>query len=164
MMRQRTAARARYHKSLTVLPVSTPHMICHHCSMIILRTCLCLLILCVPASAGQSMSAEAFNQYTLGKTLIYGQDGAAYGVEEYLENRRVRWSFLDGQCKEGLWYPQDGQICFVYEDNPEPQCWTFTLGAGGLIAQFEDEPDGLALYEADEADKPMLCYGPDVGV
>ena len=146
------------------MPVSTRRMICHDHHMIILRACLCFLILCGPVLAGQPMSADAFDRYTLGKTLMYAQGGSAYGAEEYLENRRVRWSFLDGQCKEGVWYEDGGQICFVYEDRTDPQCWTFTQGANGLIAQFENEPEGFELYEAETSDEPMLCLGPEIGV
>lgn len=125
---------------------------------------LLLAILAGPLNAAEPMSADAFDSYTLGKTLIYGQDGAAYGTEEYLENRQVRWSFLDGQCKDGFWYEEAGHICFLYEDNTAPQCWTFTQGAAGLIAQFKNETDVIELYEADNTDKPMLCLGPEVGV
>ena len=117
-----------------------------------------------PLWAAEPMNGAAFDAYTQGKTLVYGRGGAAYGVEEYLANRRVRWSFLDGQCKDGSWYEQAGQICFVYEDRTDPQCWTFTQNASGLIAQFESQPDGVELYEADNAKEPMLCLGPEIGV
>lgn len=110
------------------------------------------------------MTAEQFDTYTLGKTLFYGRNGSAYGVELYLENRRVRWSFLDGQCKDGIWYEDNGLICFVYEDNPDPQCWSFELGAGGLIARFENNPETTELYEAQDTDEEMICLGPKIGV
>lgn len=115
-------------------------------------------------SAG-AMSAEDFDAYTRGKTLYYGAGGQAYGVERYLEGRRVVWSFLDGHCKDGTWYEEAGQICFVYEDRPDdPQCWTFRQGPGGLIAQFENDPTATELYEAQDIGEEMLCYGPDIGV
>lgn len=111
------------------------------------------------------MSAEAFDAYTRGKTLFYGSLGQTYGVERYLDNRRVIWSFLDGECKHGSWYEEDGQICFVYEDRPnDPQCWTFRETPSGLIAQFENDPGSTELYEAQDIGEEMLCYGPDVGV
>lgn len=117
------------------------------------------------ASAAQTpMSAEEFEAYTTGKTLYFFSQGQAYGVEEYREGRRVVWSFLDGQCKDGVWFPVGEQICFVYEDNPEQQCWTFYRESGGLRAVFEGSDSGTELYEAGEADEPMLCLGPDVGV
>jgi hypothetical protein len=118
-----------------------------------------------PAAAAQSpMTAEEFEAYTTGKTLYFYSRGQAYGVEEYRENREVTWSFLDGECKEGSWYPQGDQICFTYEDNPVPQCWTFYREGGGLRALFEGRETGTELYEAGEADEPMMCLGPDVGV
>jgi len=110
------------------------------------------------------MTAEEFDAYTRGKTLFYGQNGQSYGAEIYHDNRRVEWSFLDGQCKNGLWYEQDGLICFVYEDNPDPQCWSFTKGTNGLIARFENQPNTTELYEARDSDEEMLCLGPKVGV
>jgi len=112
----------------------------------------------------QSLSGAEFDAYTRGKTLFYDFGGTTYGVERYLPNRRVVWSFLDGDCKEGIWYEQNGQICFVYEDRPDPQCWVFTRSSQGLIAQFEGNPEATELYEAADVDEDMVCYGPEVGV
>ena len=118
----------------------------------------------LPAAAQSPMGAEAFDEYTRGKTLYYGADGAAYGVERYLDNRRVVWSFLDGKCQDGTWYEEGGQICFLYEDRIDPQCWTFYEGPNGLIARFENDPEARELYEAQDIGEDMLCYGPEVGV
>ena len=116
------------------------------------------------APAAEPMSAAEFEAYVTGKTLYYGRDGRAYGAEIYHENRRVTWSFLDGECKEGYWYEEAGSICFVYEDRIDPQCWTFARGAGGLIATFENDPASTNLYEAQDIGEEMICYGPKVGV
>ena len=117
------------------------------------------------ASASDQLTAEEFDAYTRGKTLFYSQNGQAYGAEIYRENRRVEWSFLDGECKPGRWYEDAaGLICFVYEDNPDPQCWSFTRGAGGLVARFENRADSTELYEARDNGEQMLCLGPKVGV
>ncbi|MDG1471391.1 MAG: hypothetical protein P8Q26_07500 [Ascidiaceihabitans sp.] len=110
------------------------------------------------------MSAAEFDAYTLGKTLFYGRNGRAYGAEIYLPNRRVRWSFLDGQCKDGHWYEDAGEICFVYEDRTDPQCWSFETGNDGLIASFESDPAAIDLYEAQNIDQEMICLGPKIGV
>ncbi|WP_238705089.1 hypothetical protein [Parasedimentitalea marina] len=120
----------------------------------------------LPASltAGEPMSGEAFDRYTLGRTLYYGLDGNTYGVERYLPNQRVLWSFLDGRCETGRWYEDADQICFIYEDRSEPQCWRFSLESQGLVAQFENNPQATELYEVEDLDEEMLCYGPDVGV
>ncbi|SMD08468.1 hypothetical protein [Primorskyibacter flagellatus] len=123
------------------------------------------LAVCPGIAASQSaMSAAEFESYVQGKTLYFGYAGEAYGVERYLGNRRVQWSFLDGQCKDGFWYEEADQICFVYDDTPDPQCWTFYQEPGGLRAIFENDPDATTLYEAQQDDDPMLCLGPEVGV
>lgn len=126
---------------------------------------LAFILAALPAAAESTMDAQAFENYTHGKTLFYGQNGETYGAEIYLDNRRVRWSFLDGECKEGSWYEDAGQICFVYEDEPgNPQCWKFTKGQGGLIARFENMPGATELYEAGDLGQEMICLGPRIGV
>ncbi|WP_170348303.1 MULTISPECIES: hypothetical protein [Ruegeria] len=123
-----------------------------------------LLLPAYSATAQSALSGADFDDYTRGKTLFYGFQGQVYGVERYLPNRRVIWSFLDGDCKHGVWYEKDAQICFIYEDRLDPQCWVFTRSGGGLIAQFEGDPEETELYEAEDVDEEMICYGPDVGV
>lgn len=114
--------------------------------------------------AQSPMSAAEFDAYTLGKTMFYGFEGRVYGAERHLPNQRVIWSFLDGDCKEGSWYQRDDQICFVYQDRPDPQCWVFTRTGKGLVARFEGNPEATELYEAQEIGQDMVCYGPEVGV
>ncbi|WP_120635097.1 hypothetical protein [Ruegeria sp. EL01] len=123
-----------------------------------------LVFLSNAAAAQSPLSGSEFDSYTRGKTLYYGNGGQVYGVERYLPNKRVIWSFLDGKCREGIWYQQGEQICFIYEDRLDPQCWVFTQSGGGLIAQFEGDPQAIELYEADDLGEDMVCYGPEVGV
>lgn len=125
-----------------------------------------LAALCLPLTALAQMTAEEFESYTTGKTLFYSLNGQDFGVERYKENRRVEWSFLDGECTEGVWYEQDGLICFAYEGWSRPQCWTFELGPSGLIAEFvTPDADGTRnQYFAYEKDEEMICFGPDIGV
>ena len=125
---------------------------------------LALCGLAFPAFASNPMSAHEFETYVTGKTLYFGLAGTPYGAEEYLPGRTVRWSFLDGNCKEGRWYEEAGEICFVYEDAPVPQCWSFYQEEGKLRAVFQSDPAAPVLYEAEEQEDPMLCFGPDVGV
>ncbi len=54
-----------------------------------------------PSMSNAGMGADEFVRYTRGKTLFFGNDGEPYGVERYLDGRRVIWSFLDGDCKNG---------------------------------------------------------------
>lgn len=123
------------------------------------------LLLAASAAAAEPMSAEEFDAFTLGKTFYYGVDGRDYGAEEYHPGRRVIWTFLDGRCDEGVWYEQDGMICFEYQNLEEIQCWTFRKGpGGGLVARFQNDPAPLELYEVNRTHEPLQCIGPDVGV
>lgn len=124
-----------------------------------------LFLTCWPLSALAEMSADEFESYVTGRTLTYAEDGVVYGIEEYLPNRRVRWAFVGDECRNGAWFEAEGQICFVYEDEPgNPQCWVFTQDGGRLNALFAGREDGRRLYEAARTDEPLYCPGPDVGV
>ncbi len=127
-----------------------------------------VVLLCTLAgsvtAAETRLSAAEFDAYTRGKTFYYGSMGRPYGGEEYLDDRRVRWSFLDGECKDGRWYEQADEICFVYDDNPDPQCWSFAIGGRGLIARFGGDSAQSELYEVEQSAEPLLCTGPKVGV
>jgi hypothetical protein len=125
------------------------------------------LLLCglfTPAYGADPLTAAEFEAYTTGKTLYFNLEGEAYGAEQYLPNRRVQWSFLDGKCDEGDWYPDNRMICFTYDSEPDPQCWTFFKTPDGLVANFENDPTQTTLFTARESTEPMLCPGPDVGV
>lgn len=134
--------------------------------MTLTRTIIAALLATSAAFAAEPnpMNGAAFDAYTRGKTLFFAQNGETYGAEVYLDNQRVKWSFLDGECKEGYWYEQQDQICFIYEDTPTPQCWAFFEENGQLVARFENVPGATELYEAADIGEEMICLGPDVGV
>ncbi len=122
------------------------------------------LIFAATVSGAQStMTAAEFDAYTRGHTFYYGRICQPYGGEEYLDGRRVRWSFLDGRCQEGSWYEEAGMICFIYETHPDPQCWSFIRQGGGLVARFENNPDNVDIYEVEKSPEPLMCLGPEVG-
>ncbi|HEY9040448.1 MAG TPA: hypothetical protein VIN05_16085 [Roseovarius sp.] len=126
-----------------------------------------LIIFCMiaaPTLAEDRLTAEQFDAYTRGQTFIYGSMGQPYGAEEYMDGRRVRWSFLDGRCMEGEWYAEGDLICFVYDEEPVPQCWSFRQGSRGLIALFANDPALDELYEVERSTEPLSCPGPDIGV
>lgn len=121
-------------------------------------------LLALPALAGEPLDAAAFEARTEGKTILFSVGGETYGGEEYLPGHRVRWSFLDGRCKDGRWYEEAGQICFVYEDTQEPHCWRFYDEGGQLVAEFAEDPEGTRFYATSESEEPLYCMGPDLGV
>jgi len=130
--------------------------------MTILSLAACLAVL--PAAAQDVMSAADFEAYVEGRTLTYHDQGVAYGIEQYLPGRKVRWAYIGDECWDGYWYEEAGNICFVYERSPEPKCWQFTRRSGRLSAMFVGSDDGLELYEVMSSDEPLTCLGPNVGV
>lgn len=120
--------------------------------------------LCMPASAETQLTPTEFEAYATGKTLTYAAGGEVYGVEQYLPGRKVRWAFIDDTCRIGHWYEAGPEICFVYEHDSTPQCWTFHLDASGLKARFTNDPVGTELSEVNQTPDPLACTGPDVGV
>jgi hypothetical protein len=126
---------------------------------------LALLLAALPLhAAAEQMSAADFEAYATGKTLSYAVGGEIYGAEQYMPGRRVLWAFKGEECRAGLWYEEAGQICFVYEDEGVPQCWTFFRDDTGLRARFQNDPEGTELSEVAQTPNPLICAGPDVGV
>jgi len=129
-----------------------------------------LLLTLFPGLAGAEtpmtapLSAEAFEAHVTGHTVTYQKFGQPFGIEEYLDDRRVRWSVSPDHCQYGTWYPEGDDICFVYEDDPNPACWTFWLKGGALVALSVSDLPGNELYETAKDNQPLPCPGPDVGV
>lgn len=126
-----------------------------------------LATLCGPLHAAQAdtpMTAAEFEAYATGKTLSYAQGAEVWGSEQYLPNRQVIWAFNTEDCQYGIWFEDEGNICFVYDDDPAPQCWRFFREAGGLRAEFVDDPANTALSEVRQSREPLQCKGPDIGV
>jgi hypothetical protein len=127
------------------------------------RLVLLLLVAASPAFAEPPLTAEAFEALTLGRTMTWAEYGRVYGVEQYLEGRRVRWTVLGDDCKAGHWYQAGDQICFQYEDDPAPDCWTITPGPEGMIARYAGNPPDAEPVVVQETTEPMACFGPEVG-
>ena len=121
-------------------------------------------LLCGPALAQTPMTAAEFDAYATGKTLTFARDGAVWGTEQYLKDRRVLWAFTEEECRSGYWYARAQEICFVYEDRADPQCWLFYRGATGLSAQYVGDDAGAPLAEVAQSTGPLGCAGPDLGV
>jgi hypothetical protein len=124
----------------------------------------CLMLTGTAVNAQANMTGQEFEAYATGKTLTYASNGQVYGVEQYLPNRRVRWAFIDDTCRIGHWYEDAGEICFVYEHDATPQCWTFHMEGDKLLARFVSEPPETEMKEVNQTSDPLVCTGPDVGV
>lgn len=121
-----------------------------------------------PAAAAP-MTPEAFEQFTTGRIFDYQSGGALYGREQYLDGRRVIWSWHEpdqpaAPCDFGRWYPEDDRICFVYDGGGGPECWRFERAGEGMTATIETPPDPPETYRATpSARRDPGCSGPQVG-
>ena len=113
------------------------------------------------ADLGPTLTADEFDHYATGKTLVYAEDGMIWGSEQYLPDRQVLWAFTDQPCEYGTWYADRGAICFIYEGRTVANCWYFYHGASGLVARFIG--GGGLLSEVGRSSEPMNCPGPQVG-
>lgn len=115
-------------------------------------------------AADAPLTASEFEAYATGKTLSYAQGGIVWGSEQYLPGRKVIWAFTEDDCQYGHWFEDAGNICFVYDADPDPQCWRFFRDRSGLRAVFMEDGGGTLLSEVGQSDKPLACPGPDLGV
>ena len=128
-----------------------------------IKTVLILLFLPTGLFAEEILSPEAFRQHATGSTLYFAQNGAAFGVEQYLPDDNSIWQYADGTCTNGKFYAKDNLICFVYEDNPREQCWHFLKKGNSLAARaLGREPDADLEFVGQDR-TPIACLAPEVG-
>lgn len=116
-----------------------------------------------PARA-EPVSPSEFEALTAGRTLYFRDSLGRFGAEQYRADRKVRWMYADGQCTDGYWYPAGNALCFVYDIDPQPQCWRLTREDGNLRARLVETPQSFGLLVERIDDAPLSCAGPDVGV
>jgi hypothetical protein len=122
-----------------------------------------LLALPLAATAQTPLTAAEFEAYVTGKTLTYQSPGSVFGTEEYLPGRKVRWSETPTDCPVGRWYPEGRNICFLYEDDPEPACWSYWLQGATLLAAPAGSDPEADPYEVVASARPLSCPNPQVG-
>ena len=116
------------------------------------------ILFATPVFAEAPMSATAFDDYVTGRIISFGTEGnPGFGVEQYLEGRRVIWSTGDGTCTNGVWYESKGDICFRYDGDPEPKCWAIYREGEGLRAVFTTRPGTSIIFEAEDYSVPLIC-------
>lgn len=118
-----------------------------------------LMLLPLAATAEEPLGAAEFEAFVKGRTLTFSVGDEAYGIERYLPGRRVIWSFLDGRCEDGIWYEDDGAICFDYAFTDAPQCWALYPEGDGLRAVFLNDPAQSGYYLAQDGEEELICDG-----
>jgi hypothetical protein len=118
----------------------------------------------LPAVAERVMTPAEFEAFSTGKTIDYSDEFSTWGREEYLPGRQVRFSFTDDECRFGQWYDQGDQVCFVYEGDPAPKCWTYFTDGKNVTTVFESDGPGGPISTARVTKERLECLGPAVGV
>lgn len=126
---------------------------------------LALAFACAPfANAEDIVSPSEFQRLSEGKTLYFSRGGRFYGAEQFYTRRRSLWQFADGDCDNGEWYAQGDFICFVYDQNPTPQCWHFLRrGNDRFAARAEGTTEEFDILLETVDEEPLDCKGPDIG-
>lgn len=122
------------------------------------------LIFAAPCFADNALSQKEFEELAQDRTLYFFRDGVFFGAEEFHDNRLTTWKFSDGTCVSGRWYPIQDQICFEYEADPTPHCWTMhRLNSGDIEIRSvgDDAPEGQIMLRQ-VSENPIKC-GPQVG-
>jgi hypothetical protein len=129
-----------------------------------MRLALALCLLASPVLAEKPLTADEFDRLTQGRILSWREFGQTYGVEQYLPDRTVRWTFVGDDCKTGHWYPVGEAICFQYEDRDSPVCWVITAPGGTIEARLVGNPPDWDPVLLEDMNEPLACFGPEVGV
>ncbi|CUH40311.1 hypothetical protein JSE7799_03043 [Jannaschia seosinensis] len=124
------------------------------------------LMAAAPAFAQRAVTPDEFDTMVTGRTLHFNRAGEPFGAEQYFEDKRVIWSFENGQCQRGIWFTNaEDEICFVYEGDPASQCWNFLEMPGGdLHARLPGSDPAGDLVMRDVSREALNCPLPDLGV
>ncbi len=107
------------------------------------------------------MSPHEFSEFAEGWTLVFERDGEPFGSERFDANGRTTWRYRDGSCTEGTWRPHGAQLCFLYRQDPEIQCWRVLRDDEGLMVRLlTGDSAGLELRVAGRNRNPLLCGDP----
>lgn len=109
------------------------------------------------AQADPPLTADGFEALVQGRTFDTHTGSGRYGVETFLPGRRAIWRDA-AQCMEGRWRAQGDLICFDYQGDPTPYCWTYHDRGGWLEAWLDGDrgSEPIMLYPAEEV---VTCDG-----
>jgi hypothetical protein len=122
-----------------------------------------LLLAALPARADEILDAAAFRTLSEGRVLSYSLDGHPFGEEQYFHDGAVIWKPALGACEHGRLFGQGEEICFLYEGQDGPVCWTFRRDGNTITAVNSADPDDTPIELDGFADAALDCPGPKVG-
>ncbi len=121
----------------------------------------------IPAFSQDLLSADEFDNFSVGTTLYFYQNGRFYGSEQFFENRQSVWRAQDGSCVNGKWDEVQNGICFLYDGSDELHCWQLTRDNDTIMIEsmFPTKGQATTILEVDGQDTiPIICTAPSLGV
>lgn len=124
--------------------------------------CMAALWTAQAAKAQEQLTPDEFLDRATGRTLTfeYFPNGGVVGIEQFLSRSRTVWATPTGTCTYGRIELRGTQICFIYEDLPDPEhCWV----------PF-DSDEGMVVFAGTESiqrvsritDNPVVCEDPAI--
>jgi len=129
-----------------------------------IKTLLVMLLAAGAAHAQQALNGAEFDALSRDTTMYFTNNGQFFGAEQFLPDQRSIWRAQDGTCVNGKWREVAGNICFLYDNNDGPFCWSITTSDAGITVTSTSGPDPLVLELSGQDTQPILCTGPAFGV
>ncbi len=126
--------------------------------MLVVRIWLCLALTLQPAVAMELIAPEQFLDKAAGRTLTFRMEpsGQLVGVEQFLSRVLSVWTRADGTCTYGVITVRDGQLCFVYDDDPDvSHCWYTFIDDDGLLVGMPSDMEVQRVTKITET--PVGC-------
>ncbi len=126
--------------------------------MSVIRIWIALTVLAYPASAMELITPERFLDKAAGRTLTFRMEpsGQLVGVEQFISRVLTVWTRSDGTCTYGVVTIRDGQLCFVYDDDPDvSHCWYTFIDEGGLLVGMPSDMEVQRVTKITET--PVGC-------
>jgi hypothetical protein len=115
-----------------------------------------------PAFAQDSVDPRRFLDAAVGKTLTFRsyRSGRLVGEEQFLRRDLSVWTDISGRCTYGNIVIEENQICFLYEDDPDPEnCWQVFRHDGSFLVMSRN----LDVQQITRmTEDPIFCDGAPV--
>lgn len=92
--------------------------------------------------AQDQVSPEVFLDQAVGNTLTFRsfQSGNLVGDEQFLRRDLSVWADAEGRCTYGTIEIRGPQLCFLYDDMPDPDnCWLIFIHDGEFLVMSDLE-------------------------
>lgn len=127
-----------------------------------MRALVICALLCMPAAAKaqDQITPEDFLDLATGRTLTFTSMsfGTQVGVEQFLRRDLSVWADVTGRCTYGRIELRGPTLCFLYQDNPEPDnCWIPFMDEGTLLVMSQTSNELQRI--SDISDDPVVCEG-----